>query len=421
LGARIGHGGAADVHEGFDVRLGREVAVKLFRPGADPWMEERFAEEAVLLARMQHPGLVTVYDAGRHRERAYLVMQLIKGRTLSARLAAGPLPAGRVVELGAALGHALAHVHASGIVHRDVKPSNVLLDASGAPHLADFGIARPVNATRRTDPDVLVGTAAYLAPEQVMGKAVGPSADIYALGLVLLECLKGELEYEGTPLESAVARLHREPVVPPGVPQDLARLLGAMTAHEERERPDAEHCARTLSALRTDRRTRMPVTFGAGEPPTGTLRASRTRHTRRRTASAVLAALSATLTVTLAVAPGTSETSGGRADSGSPTSVPAKPPGDTAVPGAPSAADPQSPTPASRSTSTAPPSPGSSPSADTPRQSPGKGGGPSRQDPSGPSSRAGRGAQPNTAAPGARKTAKKDRKAEGLAEQKRHG
>ncbi|MFF4209559.1 protein kinase [Streptomyces sp. NPDC001796] len=373
LGAGIGRGGAADVHEAFDVRLGREVAVKLFRPDTDPRMEERFSEEAVLLARMQHPGLVTIYDAGRHRGRAYLVMQLIKGETLRTRLAAGPLPPGRVAELGAALAQALAHVHGAGIVHRDVKPSNVLLNASGAPHLADFGIARLVNATRHTASDVLIGTAAYLAPEQVMGKGVGPSADVYALGLLLLECLKGELEYEGTPLESAVARLHRQPVVPPSVPHELACLLRAMTAQDAEARPDAEHCAQVLSALRADRHvlsssasfgprstastdTRVHARTGgiavqeakepavdttAADPRTGTRHPSRPQHGRRRTAGAVLTALSATLTVTLAVAPGSSETNAGRADSAPRTSPSAKPPTKTATREAPSTAAPR--------------------------------------------------------------------------------
>ncbi|MEV6737136.1 protein kinase [Streptomyces sp. NPDC051104] len=373
LGAGIGRGGAADVHEAFDVRLGREVAVKLFRPDTDPRMEERFSEEAVLLARMQHPGLVTVYDAGRHKERAYLVMQLIKGETLRTHLTAGPLPPGRVAELGAALAQALAHVHGAGIVHRDVKPSNVLLSASGAPHLADFGIARLVNATRHTASDVLIGTAAYLAPEQVMGKEVGPSADVYALGLLLLECLKGELEYEGTPLESALARLHRPPVVPPSVPHELACLLRAMTAQDAEARPAAEHCAQALSALRADRHVlsssasgsprctastdtrvhartagiaveeakELPVDRTAADPRTGTRHASRPKHIRRRTAGAVLTALSATLTVTLAVAPGSSETSAGRADSAPPTSPSAEPPTKTATREAPTTAAPR--------------------------------------------------------------------------------
>ncbi|MFF9362668.1 serine/threonine-protein kinase [Streptomyces griseoluteus] len=248
LGARIGSGGMADVYEGVDTRLRRSVAVKVFRPGPDPQTEDRLTAEAVLLARLQHPGLVTVYDAGRHGDRTYLVMQLIKGPTLRSLLAGGALPERRVVDVGAALARVLAYVHRAGVVHRDVKPSNILLDAAGDPHLADFGIARLADATRHTAPDVLIGTAAYLAPEQVEGRRVGPTADVYALGLVLLECLKGELEYPGTPLEATVARLHRPPEVPARLPSELAALLRAMTAQDPEARPDAEQCAQALAS-----------------------------------------------------------------------------------------------------------------------------------------------------------------------------
>ncbi|MFF4291869.1 serine/threonine-protein kinase, partial [Streptomyces sp. NPDC001633] len=229
----------ADVYEGVDTRLRRPVAVKVFRPGTDPQTEDRLTAEAVLLASLQHPGLVTVYDAGRHDDRTYLVMQLIKGPTLRSLLACGALPERRVVDVGAALARVLAYVHRAGVVHRDIKPSNILLDAAGAPHLADFGIARLADATRHTAPDVLIGTAAYLAPEQVEGRRIGPAADVYALGLVLLECLKGELEYQGTPLEATVARLHRPPQVPTWLPSELAALLRAMTAQDPEARPDA--------------------------------------------------------------------------------------------------------------------------------------------------------------------------------------
>ncbi|MFJ5017731.1 serine/threonine-protein kinase [Streptomyces griseoluteus] len=359
LGAGIGRGGAADVYEGVDVRLGRRVAVKFFRAGADPELERRFAEEAVLLARLQHPGLVTVYDAGRHQDRAYLVMELVTGRTLRECLASGPLSPRRVAELGAALARALTHVHDAGIVHRDIKPSNVLLDASGAPHLADFGIARLVNATRHTASDVLIGTAAYLAPEQVMGREVRPAADIYALGLVLLECLKGELEYAGTPLEAAVARVHRAPVVPDSLPPGLVRLLHAMTALDEATRPDAPSCASALSALCAVPDAALssvaPVTLSARADDETHSRArarqtGRTGHGRRVAVGTALTALSAALGATLAVTLGTGAHSDERVGSGSPTSELAQPPSDSAK--APrTAADPNARRPESGSAS----------------------------------------------------------------------
>ncbi|MFJ9026408.1 serine/threonine-protein kinase [Streptomyces sp. NPDC102259] len=249
LDARIGSGGAADVYRGFDLRLRRAVAVKVFRPGTGVESEEGFRSEAVILARLQHPGLVTAYDAGRHDGRAFLVMQLIEGSTLKARIAEGTLPCEDTAALGAGLAQALAHAHEAGIVHRDVKPSNILLDASGRPYLTDFGISRLVDATTRTATGTLVGTAAYLAPEQVRGQSVGRPADIYALGLVLLECLTGRLEYGGGPLEAAIARLHRQPEVPSTLPNELLVLLRDMTALDEQNRPSALDCARKLAPL----------------------------------------------------------------------------------------------------------------------------------------------------------------------------
>ncbi|MEU9367670.1 serine/threonine-protein kinase [Streptomyces avermitilis] len=246
----LGRGGAADVYEGLDLRLRRTVAVKVFRPESDAQTEERFGDEGRLLAQLQHPGLVTVYDSGREDGRPYLVMQLIKGTTLRRRIASAPLTPAEVSRVGSALASALAHVHAAGVVHRDVKPSNILLAETGTPHLADFGISRLLDNTTHTATGELVGTAAYMAPEQVLGRGAGPAADIYSLGLVLLESLKGELEYEGAPLEAAIARLHRPPVIPSGLPTDLVELLEAMTAPDENSRPDAHACFRALAVER---------------------------------------------------------------------------------------------------------------------------------------------------------------------------
>ncbi|MFF8607138.1 protein kinase [Streptomyces sp. NPDC015346] len=249
----LGRGGSADVYEGRDLRLDRPVAVKVFRPGSESQTEERFDDEGRLLAQMRHPGLVTVYDSGQEDGRPYLVMQLIEGTTLRRRIAAGPLTPAETSRIGSALASALAHVHAAGVVHRDVKPSNILLDGTGAPHLTDFGISRLLDATIHThtgtETGTLVGTAAYMAPEQVLGRGATPAADVYSLGLVLLESLKGELEYAGAPLEAAIARLHRPPAIPPDLPAEFAELLRAMTDSEEAGRPDAHACYRALAAM----------------------------------------------------------------------------------------------------------------------------------------------------------------------------
>lgn len=259
----LGRGGAADVYEGVDLRLRRPVAVKVFRPDGAAGTEERFDGEGRLLAQLQHPGLITVYDCGRDDGTPYLVMELVRGTTLRRRIATAPLAPPEACRIGAALASALAHVHEAGVVHRDVKPANILLDEGGAPRLTDFGISRLLDTTAQTVTGALVGTAAYMAPEQVLGRGAGPAADIYSLGLVLIESIKGELEYGGAPLEAAVARLHRPPVVPRDIPAAVAELLEAMTDAEESRRPDARTCARALAALAAEEPE------GAADAPAG--------------------------------------------------------------------------------------------------------------------------------------------------------
>ncbi|WP_261994243.1 serine/threonine-protein kinase [Streptomyces sp. t39] len=287
----LGRGGAADVYEALDLRLRRPVALKVFRPEGEAQAVERFADEGRLLARLHHPGLVTVYDYGQEDGRPYLVIELVRGTTLSRRIAAAPMTPAEASRFGAALASALAHVHAAGVVHRDVKPSNILLGETGAPYLSDFGISRQLDTATRTDTGALVGTAAYMAPEQVLGRGAGPAADVYSFGLVLLEAVKGELEYGGAPLEAAVARLHRPPVIPESLPGALAELLEAMTDPDEHSRPDAHACWRALSAVSAvsavptvpEGRPGPPALTGAGplgedrSPAGDTLRPATTR------------------------------------------------------------------------------------------------------------------------------------------------
>ncbi|HET6939731.1 MAG TPA: serine/threonine-protein kinase, partial [Nocardioides sp.] len=169
----LGSGGVADVHEATDHRLDRRVAVKLLRETAASATDRaRFLSEATLLGRLSHPHLVRVLDAGIDRDRPFLVLELVRGTTL-AEVLGQPLPPARVAELGADIASALTHVHAAGVVHRDVKPGNVLLQENGTAMLADFGIARLVDDTRHhTRTGTVVGTVAYLAPEQVAGEQV---------------------------------------------------------------------------------------------------------------------------------------------------------------------------------------------------------------------------------------------------------
>jgi serine/threonine protein kinase len=236
----------ATVYAASDARLERPVAVKLFHEAADEVALARLAVEARLLAGLSHPGVVKVYDIETDEERPYLVMQLVPGETLRTAINRGPLPPAMVARLGARLADTLAYVHMRHIVHRDIKPSNVLLDREGECYLADFGIAKAVGSAGLTATGHCIGTAAYLAPEQVRGEPAGSPADVYALGLMLVECLTGQPEYPGTEVESALARLSRAPRIPDSVPANLRAALMAMTRREPAERPDAATCARLL-------------------------------------------------------------------------------------------------------------------------------------------------------------------------------
>jgi hypothetical protein len=252
LGDLLGTGGVAQVFRARDRVLHRDVAVKVFGPGIDLNGPERERAEMRTLAGLSHPNLVPLHDAGTDHDhvppRAYLVMALVDGVSLAEQLRAGPLTPDQVRDLGAQVAEALAHVHAQGVVHRDVKPANILLDRSGRPFLTDFGIARAVGAAALTAVGDTVGTAAYLSPEQVRGEEVGPATDVYALGLVLLEALTGEREYPGSTAETALARLSRPPRVPADAPPDLAALLAGMTTTDPADRPGADEVASRLGS-----------------------------------------------------------------------------------------------------------------------------------------------------------------------------
>ena len=252
LGELVGRGGMAEVYRARDRLLDRTVAVKVFRSQADPAAQRRLDSEAVALARLAHRGLVSIFDVGSVDDRPFLVMEFVDGVGLHLQLLSGPLPVEHVRRLGAALAGALAHVHERGVIHRDVKPSNIILDRDGSPHLTDFGIALLAGEPRLTNADQIIGTPAYLAPEQLSDTAVGPAADVYALGLVLLECLTGEVEYPSdSGLEAALTRLHRPPRIPAGLPPDFADVLTAMTATQPLDRPAAAECAERLASAQS--------------------------------------------------------------------------------------------------------------------------------------------------------------------------
>jgi len=246
----VGRGGVADVCRATDQVLHREVAVKLLRDSADDESaRSRFVAEARLLAGLSHPNLVTLYDAGVATARPYLVMELVDGPPLDRILSGGPVGESRVREIAAQLADALAYAHGLGVVHRDVKPANVLCGHDGRARLADFGIARLVGDTvRHTLTGQTIGTAAYLSPEQVRGEDVDSPTDVYSLGLVLLEALTGECAFPGSATESAVARLSRPPEIPDHVDSSLHALLDAMTSLDPTRRPGAIEVSARIGA-----------------------------------------------------------------------------------------------------------------------------------------------------------------------------
>lgn len=260
LDGLIGRGGMASVYRGVDLSLGRAVAVKVFAEAAEGIDDaERRRSETALLASLSHRALVRLYDAARDHEtgREFLVMELIEGRDLREALRLGPLGPADAAGLLADLAEALHVIHERGIVHRDVKPANVLLEPAHLPtrnwnaKLADFGIARLIDDARITRTGLLVGTPGYLSPEQVSGRPPTPAADVYSLGLLLLEARTGETAFPGPAVEAASARLARDPDIPDSLGSDWSALLRQMTARDPVNRPTAIEVAVAATALDT--------------------------------------------------------------------------------------------------------------------------------------------------------------------------
>ncbi|PPB49564.1 serine/threonine protein kinase [Arthrobacter pityocampae] len=282
LGERVGSGGMADVFAARDTRLQRDVAIKLFRPGISDGIE-RGSAEARMLAGLDHPGLVRVLDMDTGDDigdDAYLVVELVDGPDLGVLLrSGGPLGTEDVRLMALDLARTLQYIHGRGIVHRDVKPSNVLTRPADADSgvfrflLTDFGIARFFDGSRMTATGQVVGSAAYFSPEQTRGDGVGQSSDIYSLGLVLIEALTGERAFPGTGVESALARLHRSPSIPHAAGPALSDLLVAMTLDDPDDRPDAARVVRALTSMgpQHDRGNDSTVGVPVGVSPTTTM------------------------------------------------------------------------------------------------------------------------------------------------------
>ena len=254
----LGHGGMATVYLARDEELDRPVAVKLLAEtlAGEAAFRTRFLREAKLAARLSHPNVVSVYDVGEAVDgRPYIVMEHVEGETLADLLAKrGRLPVAEAVGLALQACDGLAHAHAAGLVHRDVKPQNLLRRRDGTLKIADFGIARAAETTALTQPGTVLGTAAYLSPEQAAGEEVTSAADIYGLGAVLYELLTGRPPYELGSLADLAEQQARRSIAPVSelvgeVPRHVEDAVMRSLARDPAYRPEsAEALARELGA-----------------------------------------------------------------------------------------------------------------------------------------------------------------------------
>jgi serine/threonine protein kinase len=251
LGTLLGRGGMSDVYRAVDERSGDVVAVKIVR-SSDPEYATRLSQEAKALSRFEHSSLVGLLDSGTKGDMAYLVMEYVEGESLAETLRRGPLTPGETAAIGSSLASGLAYVHERGVVHRDIKPANILIDAKGNARLADFGIARLVDTTTMTVIGTTLGTASYMAPEQLEDHQVGPGADVWSLGVVLLECLTGERVYAGTPSEVVARRLSGPVLLPDALPVPWKTLLRSMLDHDPLQRPHAQEVSAMLTSAAYD-------------------------------------------------------------------------------------------------------------------------------------------------------------------------
>jgi serine/threonine protein kinase len=268
LEGTIASGGMADVWRARDLNLGRTVAVKLLRESVadDPVIAERFRREAQALAKLTHPNIVPVYDCVEEDGQVALVMRLIEGKSLRTLLdeagddgRAGQLTVHLTVHIGRAIAAALAKAHEENILHRDIKPGNILIMERGEVLLTDFGIAKPLKAsdddqTDLTRRDIMMGTAKYLSPEQVQGRTLDARADIYSLGLVLYECLAGNVPFKGdNDQATAIARLERDPTPLGGIRADVPSTVIAVIHKMLRRKPENRFssCHEVAEALET--------------------------------------------------------------------------------------------------------------------------------------------------------------------------
>ena len=307
----LGAGGMATVYRARDEVLGRDVAVKVLSPqfAADPGFLARFEREARHIAALSHPRIVTVFDCGIDRNTPFIVMELVAGRTLRQVLdEIGPLSPRDAVTVAAAVCEALEAAHAAGLIHRDIKPENIVL-SGGEVKVLDFGIARTQDGAGATRTHAVLGTAAYLSPEQASGGPVGPRADLYALGCVLYEMLTGAPPFTAdSAVGVAYRQVHDDPgpvsALRPGVAAQLDWITARLLAKDPADRPPGASAARAwlLAALARDHTRVLPMQRGGAEPAGGRRSAPR-RRTEAVLAAGLAAALAALATALLTRAP----------------------------------------------------------------------------------------------------------------------
>lgn len=266
---RVGVGGMADVYLAEDTQLGREVALKILHPqyAGDDQFVERFRREALSAAKLQHPNIVQIYDSGRDADFNFIVMEYVEGQSLKDYLTQeGPLEIGEACRIAREVLTALAYAHRTGLVHRDIKPGNILLSQDGKVQVTDFGIARAEAGSSMTQTGTILGTAYYLSPEQAQGLPLDGRSDIYSLGVVLYEMLTGRRPFEGdSPVSIAYKHVREMPRPPTTHRDDIPRPLEAIVLTALTKKPEDRYSSAAL--MRRDLEA-----FGQGREVTATIK-----------------------------------------------------------------------------------------------------------------------------------------------------
>ncbi|MFS8544437.1 MAG: Stk1 family PASTA domain-containing Ser/Thr kinase, partial [Limnochordales bacterium] len=265
--AKIGDGGMAVVYRALDIVLHRPVAIKCLRPqfASDPEFRQRFIQEAQAAASLSHPNVVNIFDVGRAGDVHYIVLEYVQGRNLKEILREeGRLSPRRAAHIARAVARALEAAHRRQLIHRDIKPHNILITPEGRVKVTDFGIARAASTATLTQTGTVIGSVHYFSPEQARGEAVGPASDLYSLGVVLYEMLTGTVPFVGeSPIAVAIKHVQEEPVPPrrhvPTIPVWLERVVLKALAKDPAQRyASAEEMAQDL-AWRTDQVAARPL------------------------------------------------------------------------------------------------------------------------------------------------------------------